>query len=80
MRSSMGLWSFLTDPRTWGGVRGEYAVEMPVHLLRALYVRDYWGVHVPDLPHALGVSEGESRPESPNRGFTGGRAWSVWMS
>lgn len=45
------------------GIWGAYSVEMPTHLLRALYVRDRWGIPVPDPPPALGVARLESRPE-----------------
>lgn len=31
--------SFLSVLRTWAGVGGEYGLEAPTHMLRALYMR-----------------------------------------
>lgn len=56
-------------------VHGEYAVEMPVHLLRALYVRDRWGLPLDEPPRALGIAITE-----PLIGVGLADAWAAWWS
>ncbi|MBM6400447.1 hypothetical protein [Phycicoccus sonneratiae] len=61
--------------RPRAGSTGAYAMEMPVHLLRALYVRDHWGLEVTDPPPALGLARDEALG-----GAELAPVWSAWWT
>lgn len=52
---------------------GEFAVEMPVHLLRALYARDRWAMTLSGPPRALGVPA-----EATEHRCDLGSSWMAW--